>query len=212
MIPDGPALIVFAVAAFVLLITPGPAVFYIVARSIDQGRVAGIVSTLGVGAGALVHVCAAALGVSALLLSSALAFNILKYVGAAYLIYLGVRKFLVRDEVEQPRSLAPRTLARVFYDGVIVNVLNPKTALFFFAFLPQFVDISSGAVGAQIVFLGVLFVAMGIISDGSYAVVAGTFGNWLRQNHRVLRVQRYLAGSVFIGLGLAATLSGSHRK
>lgn len=212
MIPDGPTLIVFAVAAFVLLITPGPAVFYIVARSIDQGRVAGIVSTLGVGAGALVHVGAAALGVSALLLSSALAFNILKYVGAAYLIYLGVRKFLVRDEVEQPRSLAPRTLARVFYDGVIVNVLNPKTALFFFAFLPQFVDISGGAVGAQIVFLGVLFVAMGIISDGSYAVVAGTFGNWLRQNHRVLRAQRYLAGSVFIGLGLAAALSGSHKK
>jgi threonine/homoserine/homoserine lactone efflux protein len=90
--------------------------------------------------------------------------------------------------------------------------LNPKTALLFFAFLPQFVNISSGAVGAQIVFLGVLFVAMGIISDGSYAVVAGTFGNWLRQNHRVLRTQRYLAGSVFIGLGLAAALSGSHKK
>lgn len=212
MIPDGPTLVVFAVAAFVLLITPGPAVFYIVARSIDQGRVAGIVSTLGVGAGALVHVGAAALGVSALLLSSALAFNVLKYVGAAYLIYLGVRKFLVRDKVEQPRPLAPRTLARIFYDGVVVNVLNPKTALFFLAFLPQFVDISSGAVGAQIVFLGVFFVAMGIISDGSYAVVAGTFGNWLRQNHRVLRAQRYLAGSVFIGLGLAAALSGSHKK
>lgn len=212
MIPDGSTLAIFAVAAFVLLITPGPAVFYIVARSIDQGRVAGIVSTLGVGAGALVHVGAAALGVSALLLSSALAFNILKYVGAAYLIYLGVRKFLVRDQVEQPRLLAPRTLARIFYDGVVVNVLNPKTALFFFAFLPQFVDISSGAVGAQIVFLGVLFVAMGIISDGSYAVVAGTFGNWLKQNHRVLRAQRYLAGSVFIGLGLAAALSGSHKK
>jgi threonine/homoserine/homoserine lactone efflux protein len=212
MISDGPTLVVFAVAALVLLITPGPAVFYIVARSIDQGRVAGIVSTLGVGAGALVHVGAAALGVSALLLSSALAFNILKYVGAAYLIYLGVRKFLVRDEAEQPRPLASRTLARIFYDGVIVNVLNPKTALFFFAFLPQFVNISSGAVGAQIVFLGVLFVAMGIISDGSYAVVAGTFGNWLRQNHRVLRTQRYLAGSVFIGLGLAAALSGSHKK
>jgi threonine/homoserine/homoserine lactone efflux protein len=141
MFPDGPTLVVFAIAAFVLLITPGPAVFYIVARSIDQGRIAGIVSTLGVGAGALVQVGAAALGVSAVLLSSALAFDILKYLGAAYLIYLGVRKFLVRDELEQSRVLAPRTLARIFYDGVVVNVLNPKTALFFFAFLPQFVDI-----------------------------------------------------------------------
>ncbi len=212
MIPDGSTIVIFVVAAFVLLITPGPAVFYIVTRSIDQGRVAGIVSALGVGAGALVHVGAAALGVSALLLSSALAFNILKYVGAAYLIYLGVRKFLVRDEVEQPHLLAPRTLARVFYDGVVVNVLNPKTALFFFAFLPQFVDISSAAVGAQIVFLGMLFVAMGIISDGSYAVVAGTFGNWLKQNHGILRAQRFFAGSVFIGVGLAAALSGSHKK
>jgi threonine/homoserine/homoserine lactone efflux protein len=212
MFPDGPTLVVFAIAAFVLLITPGPAVFYIVARSIDQGRIAGIVSTLGVGAGALVQVGAAALGVSAVLLSSALAFDILKYLGAAYLIYLGVRKFLVRDELEQSRVLAPRTLARIFYDGVVVNVLNPKTALFFFAFLPQFVDISSGAVAAQIIFLGVLFVAMGIVSDGSYAVVAGTFGNWFKQNHRVLRAQRYLAGSVFIGLGLAAALSGSHKK
>lgn len=212
MIPDGPTLVVFAVAAFVVLITPGPAVFYIVARSIDQGRVAGVVSTLGVGAGALVHVGAAALGVSALLMSSALAFSVLKYLGAAYLIYLGVRKFLVRDHAEPPRSLERGTLARAFYDGVIVNVLNPKTALFFFAFLPQFVDVSSGVVAAQIVFLGVLFVAMGILSDGSYAVVAGTFGNWLKRNHRVLRVQRYLAGTVFIGLGLATALSGSHRK
>ena len=142
MIPDGPTLVVFAVAAFVVLITPGPAVFYIVARSIDQGRVAGVVSTLGVGTGALIHVGAAALGVSALLMSSALAFSVLKYLGAAYLIYLGVRKFLVRDHAEQPRSLERRTLARTFYDGVIVNVLNPKTALFFFAFLPQFVDVS----------------------------------------------------------------------
>lgn len=212
MIPDLPTFIVFVVAALVLLVTPGPAVFYIVTRSIDQGRVAGIVSTLGVGAGTLVHVVAAALGLSALLVSSAVAFNALKYLGAAYLVYLGIRKFLVPDELEQPRSLKRNTLARIFYDGVIVNVLNPKTALFFFAFLPQFVDTSKGGVWAQIIFLGVLFVLMGIVSDGTYALLAGSFGNWLKGNLRWLRVQRYFAGTVFIGLGVIAALSSSHRK
>jgi threonine/homoserine/homoserine lactone efflux protein len=212
VIPDSPTFIVFIVAGLVLLVTPGPAVFYIVTRSIDQGRMAGIVSTLGIGAGTLVHVMAAALGLSALLMSSAVAFNTLKYVGAAYLVYLGIRKFLVPDEFEQPRSLQRRTLARIFCDGVIVNVLNPKTALFFFAFLPQFVDITKGGVWAQIIFLGVLFVLMGILSDGTYALLAGSFGNWLKGNQRWLRVQRYFAGTVFIGLGLIATLSSSHRK
>jgi len=212
MIPDLPTFIVFVVAALVLLITPGPAVFYIVTRSIDQGRVAGIVSTLGVGAGTLVHVAAAALGVSALLVSSAAAFNTLKYLGAAYLVYLGIRKFLVADEIEQPRSLKRNTLTRIFYDGVIVNVLNPKTALFFFAFLPQFVDVSKGGVWIQIIFLGVLFVAMGILSDGTYALLAGSFGNWLKGNPGWLRVQRYLAGTIFISLGIVAALSSSHKK
>ncbi len=169
MIPDGPTLVIFAGAALVLLITPGPAVFYIVARSIDQGRVAGVVSTLGVGTGALIHVGAAALGVSALLMSSALAFSVLKYLGAAYLIYLGVRKFLVRDHAEQPRSLERRTLARTFYDGVIVNMLNPKTALFFFAFLPQFVDVSPAeSLGRRLSFWGCFSLPWG------YSVMAHT--------------------------------------
>lgn len=212
MIPELPTFILFVVAALVLLITPGPAVFYIVTRSIDQGRVAGIVSTLGVGAGTLVHVAAAAFGVSALLVSSAAAFNTLKYLGAAYLVYLGIRKFLVPDEIEQPRSLKRNALTRIFYDGVIVNVLNPKTALFFFAFLPQFVDVSKGGVWIQIIFLGVLFVAMGILSDGTYALLAGSFGNWLKGNPGWLRVQRYLAGTIFISLGIVAALSSSHKK
>ncbi len=202
----------FFVAAAVLLITPGPAVLYIVARSIDQGRVAGIVSMLGIGVGTLFHVAAAAFGLSALLLSSALAFNVVKYLGAAYLIYLGVRKLMERDATAPPGPTEPRTLARIFYEGVIVNLLNPKTALFFFAFLPQFVDLSRGGVTGQIVFLGVLFVLMGMVSDGLWALAAGTAGHWLRGHLGFLRMQRYFAGTVFIALGLTTAVSGSGRE
>lgn len=210
--PDLSSLVLFMVAALALLVTPGPAVLYIVARSIDQGRWAGIVSMLGIHVGTLFHVAAAAFGLSALLMSSALAFNVVKYLGAAYLIYLGVRKLLVREELHQPEVIENRKLSRIFYQGVVVNLLNPKTALFFFAFLPQFVNPSRGVVAGQILFLGFIFVVLGIFSDGAYAVLAGTVGHWLRGNLRFLRAQRYFAGSMYIGLGLTAALSGSHRK
>jgi threonine/homoserine/homoserine lactone efflux protein len=108
--------------------------------------------------------------------------------------------------------MANRKLSRIFYQGVLVNVLNPKTALFFFAFLPQFVDASRGVVAGQIMFLGFIFVILGVCSDGSYALLAGTLGHWLRGNLRFLRAQRYFAGSMYIGLGLTAALSGSGRK
>ncbi len=143
------ALAVFVTAAFVLLITPGPAVLYIVARSVDQGWLAGIVSVLGTGVGTLFHVVAAALGLSALLLSSVLAFNIVKYLGAAYLMYLGIRKLLIRDPLHQLET-HHQPLSSIFYQGMLVNLLNPKTALFIFAFLPQFVDPVRGSVAAQI--------------------------------------------------------------
>jgi threonine/homoserine/homoserine lactone efflux protein len=210
--PDLPTLTLFTVAALVLLITPGPAVLYIVARSIDQGRLAGIVSTLGVGVGTLFHVAAAALGISALLVSSALAFNLVKYLGAAYLIYLGLRRLLVSEEIEQPKSFEQKKLSRIFYQGVVVNLLNPKTALFFFAFLPQFVQVNHGSVAGQILFLGLVFVTLGICSDGLWALLAGTAGNWLRGNVQFLRAQRYFAGSVFIALGITAALADSNRK
>ncbi len=205
-------MVLFFVAASVLLITPGPAVLYIVARSIDQGRKAGIVSTLGIGLGTLFHVGAAALGLSALLVSSAPAFNAVKFLGAAYLIYLGLRKFMERDAPAASERPEGRTLTRIFYEGVIVNVLNPKTALFFFAFLPQFVDVSRGAIGGQIVFLGILFVLMGIISDSLWALAAGTAGGWLRGHLGFLRSQRYFAGTVFIALGVTTALSGSDNQ
>jgi threonine/homoserine/homoserine lactone efflux protein len=173
-LPDLASLGLFVAAALVLLITPGPAVLYIVARSIDQGRRAGLVSMLGVHAGTLVHVAAAAAGLSALLAASAMAFSVVKYLGAAYLIFLGVRRLLDRTASVTSRRPERRHLRRAFLDGVVVNVLNPKTALFFLAFLPQFVMTARGDVGAQILGLGLLFVGLGVITDGLYAVGAGT--------------------------------------
>ena len=191
--PDFSTLTLFIAAAVALIVTPGPAVLYVVARSIDQGRMAGIVSTLGIGVGTLVHVAAAALGVSALLVSSALAFNVVKYLGAAYLIYLGVRKFTASESVTSLEVAESHKLARVFYQGIVVNVLNPKTALFFFAFLPQFVNVSRGDIALQVFFLGTIFVIVGVVSDSVWAVLAGTMGQWLKGNLRFLTAQRYFA-------------------
>ncbi|HSS62875.1 MAG TPA: LysE family translocator [Gammaproteobacteria bacterium] len=212
LLPDGTTLFVFLGASLVLLVTPGPAVFYIVARSIDQGRIAGVVSTLGVAAGSCVHSAAAALGISALLASSALAFNVVKLIGAGYLIYLGIRKFLVADPVETDIVVAYKRLREIFVQGVIVNVFNPKTALFFLAFLPQFVDVSRGNVALQMILLGVVFALLGILSDGAYAIAAGSFGQWLKSHAGVLRAQRYFAGSVFITLGVLTAATGNGRK
>lgn len=145
-------------------------------------------------------------------MSSALAFGVVKYLGAAYLIYLGVRKLLAREETSQPEVVERRKLAHVFYQGVVVNLLNPKTALFFFAFLPQFVEPAKGAVAGQILLLGFIFVVLGICSDGLYALLAGTVGRWFKGNMRFLRAERYFAGSVYIGLGVATALSGSEKK
>ena len=209
---DHSTLFVFIAAAVLLLVTPGPAVLYIVARSIDQGRRAGIVSALGIHIGTLMHVAAAALGVSALLVSSALAFNLVKYLGAAYLIYLGLQRLLTPEEKVQVKPPPPQKLSRIFYQGVLVNLLNPKTALFFFAFLPQFVDVTQGNVASQVFFLGSIFIGLGVLSDGLYAILAGTAGHWLRGNLHFLRTQRYFTAGVFITLGLTAALSGSKQK
>lgn len=210
--PDTTALALFVATAIAILITPGPAVLYIVARSVDQGRLAGIVSTLGVHVGTLIHVTAAALGISALLVSSAFAFSVVKLLGAAYLVYLGVRKFMEGDTLVQPTVLERKRLREIFLQGVIVNVLNPKTALFFLAFLPQFVDVSKGQVALQVVFLGGLFVVLGIFSDGLYAVLAGGLGGWLKRNVRLRRAQRYFAGGVFVSLGIAMAFAESGRE
>ena len=210
--PDLAGLGLFVLAALVLLLTPGPAVLYIVARSIDQGRRAGLVSMLGVHAGTLVHIAAAAAGVSALLAASATAFSAVKYLGAAYLVYLGVRRILARAPTVGDGPARERRLRRAFLDGVVVNVLNPKTALFFLAFLPQFVDVSRGHVGTQILVLGGIFVALGLITDGGFALTAGTAAQWLRGHPRFLASERWVSGGMYIGLGVAAALTSGQQK
>jgi threonine/homoserine/homoserine lactone efflux protein len=210
--PNWSTISLFIAATSILVLMPGPNTLYIIARGIQQGRRAGIISSIGVQVGTLIHIAAAAFGLSALLLSSALAFNTVKYAGAAYLIYLGVKALLTKEQIGPTREIQKASLGRVFYQGVVVNLLNPKTALFFFAFLPQFIDATRGRVAMQIVLLGTILVFLGTLSDSVYALAAGSVGAWLRGNLRFLRAQRYFAGSVYLGLGVATALSGAHKK
>jgi threonine/homoserine/homoserine lactone efflux protein len=211
--PETSTLALFAVAAVTLLLIPGPAVLYIVTRSVDQGRAAGLASVCGVHVGTLLHVAAAALGLSALLVSSATAYDTVRWLGAAYLVWLGVRRLLARDEDVAAAAPGPDArrpgLGRIFAQGVVVNVLNPKTALFFFAFLPQFVDTSRGSVPFQVVVLGAAFVLLGLLSDGAYALLASTGAGWLRRRPRVARASRLVSGGVLISLGVTTALAGS---
>ena len=206
-----PNLSIFMLAALILLLTPGPAVLYIVARSLDQGRLAGFVSVLSIEVGNFVHVLAASLGLSAILVSSSLAFSMVKYMGAAYLIYLGVRRLLAREIAHQPTTFQRQSLRRIFRQGVLVAILNPKTALFFFAFLPQFVNSSKSAFTLQLLTLGCLFVLMAIVTDSLYALLAGSVGQWLKGTRSFMRVERYLVGTVYIGLGVMAAIADIKR-
>ncbi len=210
--PEWSTLIIFATAASILVFTPGPNTLYIIARSVQQGRTAGIVSSLGVEVGTLIHMAAAAFGISALLMSSALAFNLVKYGGAAYLIYLGVKTLLTRDKAAAAEAVEEKSLRRAFSQAVLVNVLNPKSAIFFFAFLPQFVDAERSAAATQIFFFGVIVIVLGFTSGSLYSLLAGSIGNVLRGNRKFLRAQRYFAGSVYIGLGAATALTGANKK
>ena len=212
MLPSHSSLVLFVSATFVFLVIPGPAVLYVVGRSIGHGRAVGLVSVLGIHVGTLIHVAAAAVGLSALLVSSAAAFAAVKYMGAVYLIYLGIQKFRRDESFELSSDSGRLKLSRIFVQGVIVNVLNPKTALFFFAFLPQFVDPSRGNVAGQIFFLGLLLTAMGLTSDTAWALSAGTVAHVLRRSPRWMRTQRYVSGGMLISLGLVTAFAGSSNK
>jgi threonine/homoserine/homoserine lactone efflux protein len=201
--PDSTSLWLFALAALALLAIPGPAVLYIVAQSAEQGRRVGLASVGGVHLGTLVHVAAASAGLSALIVASSVAFSAVKYAGAAYLVYLGVRKLLDRDaQAHVERTREP--LRRAFVRGTIVNALNPKTALFFLAFLPQFVAPDRGGVWSQALVLGLVFVGLGLVTDSLYALAAGTVAGLL---HRKRNAVRYGSGIVFVALGATAALA-----
>lgn len=203
------SLFLFLTGAVIILIIPGPAVLYIVSRSIGRGRVAGLVSAMGIAVGTLFHVLAATLGLSALMASSALAFEAVKYLGAAYLIYLGIRT-LCREDADAPLvEKSEQRLMHTFAQGVFVNVLNPKTAIFFLAFLPQFVDPARGYATVQILQLGILFAFMGWCTDSGWALVAGTAAERIRGSIRLRRMQRNVSGGGLIALGLASAFSGS---
>ncbi|MBI2983734.1 MAG: LysE family translocator [Chloroflexi bacterium] len=197
----------FSVAAVALLLIPGPAVSYIVTRSIDQGRAAGLVSVAGIHVGTSVHIIAATLGLSGLLLSSAVAFEAVKYLGAGYLIVVGVRTLLSRSADGAIPMRPRRHFRRIFADAVVVNALNPKTALFFLAFLPQFVDPARGAITLQILALGALFVALGLLTDTGYALSASAAAYRLRTSSLFERMRTRLAGVVYIVLGASAAFT-----
>ena len=202
----------FVATALALLAIPGPAVLYVVGRSIDQGRTAGLASVLGITTGTIVHITAATVGLSSLILASKVAFDAVRYVGAAYLILLGVRRLLTRGPEEDVGARPPRTLRRLYSQGLVVNLLNPKTIVFIFAFIPQFVDVGAGHVWLQILLLGLTFAGLGLMSDSLYAIVAGTVADRLRGTPLVARVERWFGGTVLIGLGVASALVAPNRK
>ena len=207
-VPEVSTLLLFAAACAALFAIPGPAVVYIVARTVAHGRRAGLVSVLGIEAGALVHLAAAALGLSALIASSATAFAVVRYAGAAYLILLGIQA--LRRSGQPVGRTAPLVPAdrRLFRDGVLVNVLNPKVAVFFLAFLPQFIEPSAGSVPAQMLVLGAVYVVVALLLDAGWALLAAVVG-------RVMTVGRNLeraSAGVYFALGVAAAVTGERPR
>lgn len=194
-------LTLFLITAIVLIVTPGPDMLYVIARSLGQGRTAGIVSVLGICVGLLIHTLAAAIGLSTLLMTSALAYNVVKYAGAVYLVYLGIRMLLSRQEISLRGRLQKASLAKIFSQGILSSILNPKIALFFLAFLPQFVEPSQGRVGLQIIHLGTIFVTMGILWLMLVALLTSYAGDWLRNRSSFVRFQQWFTGGILISLG-----------
>jgi threonine/homoserine/homoserine lactone efflux protein len=200
--------LIFAFASLMLNITPGNDMLYVATRSTSQGVKAGIVSALGIAGGCIVHLMAAVIGLSAIIANSAMAFDIIKYVGAAYLIYLGIRsilskqnKFSITEEIEK------KSLSNLFWQGVLTNVLNPKVALFFLAFLPQFIHPEKGNPSLQILLLGLWFNISGTIVNCIVALLFGRLGNWLADKQTFIKWQNKITGLLLVGLGIKVALS-----
>jgi threonine/homoserine/homoserine lactone efflux protein len=203
--PSAATLLLFVGASLALLAIPGPAVIYLATRSLDQGRAAGIVSMFGVETGTFAYALAAAAGLTGLIAASQTGFTIVKDAGAAYLIYLGLRKLLGRERAEDSDT---GTGSRLYLRGLAVQLLNPKIAIFFLAFLPQFVSSGHGSVALQTLVLGTIFALLAVLSDGAYVLLAGAVGGWLRRGDRARRALERLSGGVYVGLGVVAALSG----
>lgn len=200
-------LVAFVVAGLLLALTPGPDVLYIVARSTSQGRAAGVMSALGVGAGLLVHIAAATCGLSALMMTLPAAYDLVRWIGAAYLVWLGVRTLAQKQNTLEVRGLAAQSLARVFWQGALCNVLNPKVALFFLAFLPQFTDATRGPLAVQFFVLGFVFAFNGTLVNLGWALAASRLGDWLRARLGVAQWLNRTTGGVFIALGVKLALA-----
>jgi threonine/homoserine/homoserine lactone efflux protein len=202
----------FLAATLALTLTPGPAVLFIVTRSAGGGRRAGLLSVAGVGLGNAVHALATSLGLAAVLAGSPAAFTAVRWLGAAYLVGLGVRKLADRGPgalaAADDAGAAPPAGRTVLGQAFLVALLNPKTALFFLAFLPQFAEPARGAMALQLLALGALFVAVAVTTDVLYALAAGTIGAFLRRNPGFARGERWVSAAVYVGLGVTAALAG----
>ena len=206
--PSLDTLLIFTAAALLMNISPGPSNFYVMSRSVAQGPRGGVLAAMGLALGSLVHVAAAALGLSALIHYAPAAYAVVKMMGAAYLLYLGIRYLRgVGAGARAPSSGAPRAHRRILAESFLVELLNPKTALFFLAFLPQFVDLSRGSPAPQILVLGCIVTASAIPCDLAVAWVSGAAARKLLANARMARIQEYLSGSILVGLGLYVAFS-----
>jgi threonine/homoserine/homoserine lactone efflux protein len=205
--PTLETLIVFSAAAFVLSASPGPSNLYVLARSVSQGHRAGLVAAFGLAAGGLVHVAGAALGLAALFHHSATAFTVLKFVGAAYLIWLGIQCFRDGTAATPIRPAAPRPLGRIFRESALVEMLNPKVALFFLALLPQFVDPAAGPIVLQTLILGLIVTATALPCDIAIAYASARIAGLLRRRLVWMRIQNWISGTILIGLGAAMALA-----
>lgn len=208
LLPSLPLLAAFLAASLLLAVTPGPGVFYIVTRTLSQGRSAGLASVAGVALGNFGNAVGAAIGLAAVLAVSSVAFSAIKYAGALYLIYLGVRALRAPAASAASDAAAASSTARVFRDGFWVALLNPKTAVFFAAFLPQFMNPAANA-ALQSVLLGAVFVAIAAITDTLYVLGAGAVAPRLARSRGAPTLGRYVTAGAFIGLGLFTAFSGA---
>jgi threonine/homoserine/homoserine lactone efflux protein len=199
---------VFAVTGLLLNLTPGNDMLYVIARSSGQGIRAGIVSALGIGAGCIVHIFAAVIGLSAVIARSAVAFDIIKYAGALYLIYLGIRSISSKKRSFHLTQAEQLSYPKIFWQGALTNVLNPKVALFFLAFLPQFIDVNADNTSLQIIFLGVWFDVVGTIVNVLVAILFGKLGALLSRSPRFVQWQERITGIILVALGIKIALSG----